>query len=113
MKKRTGEDAFRLESSDADRTKTEQEEAKSLSLHIDNLFDQNEDFGGEKVDLATGRPIDNSTATSREIDGITARKAGQAPIGKVVEAEDAAEKWLRENDPNHPQYVEKKDKKAM
>lgn len=83
----------------------EERESKEGHLHADNLFDENEDFAGEKVDLATGKPIDNSTATSEHIDGIVTRKADQAPIGKVVEAEDAAERWLRENDPTHPGYT--------
>lgn len=45
------------------------EESSNDRLHGSDLFDQDEDSAGEKYDLATGKPIDNSTVT--ELDGLT------------------------------------------
>ncbi len=47
------------------RPQFEQEEA-GIGMHDDNLFDQDENAAGEKVDLATGKRIDNSTQNPGE-----------------------------------------------
>ena len=37
-------------------------------LHFDNLYDEDEDRAGEKIDLATGEPIDNSDSLRHEME---------------------------------------------
>ena len=69
--------------------------------HTEDLFDQDEDAAGEKVNLATGKPIENSK--SRLPDDIRVREVAQEGdiMGPVEKDEDEAEKWLRKNDPNY------------
>jgi hypothetical protein len=46
-----------------DEKKVESRDGIVSDLHYGNLFDQNEDESGEKINLVDGRPIDNSTMT--------------------------------------------------
>lgn len=86
-------------------------------LHFDNLYDQNEDEAGEKVDLATGEPIDNSTAKNGDIDPEVVVREGRVVELDLRETgkDNAGEKWLRKNDPAHPGYTgaATKKKKTM
>jgi hypothetical protein len=72
-----------------------------LGNHFDNLFDENEDRAGERYDLATGRPIDNSTeaAPGDELTAIERRASdlSQDALGSIDEPEDEATRWLRKN----------------
>ena len=66
--------------------------------HVSNLFDENESrLGGERLDLATGKRID--TSTSDPLDGLEVHDATTLAVDDA--AGDAADKWLRENDPNY------------
>jgi|GEM_PF-6845115 len=80
---------------DAEALSDELKEAKAGEHHNSNLFDQNEDRAGEKTDLATGKPIDNSTDLGFE--HLTIREGN--PEESETEENDAAAQWLRENDP--------------
>lgn len=72
-----------------------------LGNHFDNLFDVNEDRAGERYDLSTGKPIDNSTAAAPgdELTPIERHAAdpSQDALGSIDEPEDEAARWLREN----------------
>lgn len=71
------------------------EEADNSGLHDADLYDQDEDGSGEKVDLVTGKPIDNSTQT-----GLEDLRVVNDTHDKDEHRNDAAAKWLRENDPD-------------
>lgn len=77
--------------------KDELKETSAGEHHFSNLFDQDEDRAGEKTDLATGRPIDNST--DHGIDQLSVHH--DIPAEVKDDEDDAAARWLRENDPNH------------
>jgi hypothetical protein len=87
---------FDAEGSEA--LEAELNETKAGEHHNSNLFDQDEDRAGEKVDLATGTPIDNST--DHGLGGLTIH---QTPHVESDDKNDAAAKWLRENDPEKKQ----------
>jgi hypothetical protein len=72
--------------------------------HFENLHDENEDRAGEKVNLATGKPIKNSgplESADMRLSVVKRGKENEDVLGKVEEEEDAAAKWLRENDPDY------------
>jgi hypothetical protein len=81
---------------DSSAPKDDAHEAAAGLLHSETLFDQNEDAAGESVNLATGRPIDNSTHTGME----DLRVVDSNHITSDESEDDAAARWLRENDPN-------------
>ncbi len=85
-----------------DRLGIEQEELASLTMHTSNLFDEDEDFAGQKVDEGTGERIDNSTARIEDLDRLDVLDGDvlQKPsdYDKAIE-EDEAAKWLAEHDP--------------
>lgn len=72
-------------------------------LHFDNLFNQDEDGSGSLLDIATGKPYDNSTFLATE--GLT-HISDEALVekDKHKSEDDAADAWLRNNDPEHPEY---------
>ena len=81
-----------------------EEEVKEVSEgsnHTENLFDLNEDIHGEKVDLATGKEIDNSTylghegATMVVVDDSEILEQTPGMVG--IDPNDEAAKWLAEN----------------
>lgn len=73
----------------------DQHEVQTGELHNETLYDQNEDGAGEKINLATGKNFDNSTYTGMEnLSIIDSSRHDES------EEEDAAAKWLRENDPD-------------
>lgn len=67
--------------------------------HFSGLYDLNEDMSGEKVDLATGKPINNSTndlgPQKLRIEKHTGGSEDALP--PLPKEKDAAAKWLREN----------------
>lgn len=67
--------------------------------HSENLFDQNEDAAGEKIDLATGKPFvndnDSVVAVSSNLYAVEAGSKDALP--DLPEENDAAAQWLREN----------------
>jgi hypothetical protein len=79
--------------------KRAQDEAKhGPSLHNDNLFDEDEDAYGERRDLATGKPIDNSTYTGMEgLTEVLPEDSSEDVLGTVKDDDDEAGRWLREN----------------
>ena len=77
------------------------EEQSNDKLHSEDLFDQDEDHAGEKIDLVTGKSIDNSTYTGLENLSIVDETADEEELTP-------GERWLRENDPTHPKYSGKK-----
>lgn len=87
----------RFTSFENDRAADESEDL--ISLHTENLFDQNEDMAGEKVNLATGEPINNDGPTDYEELSVidAAPHATGDALPPLPEEEDAAAKWLREN----------------
>jgi hypothetical protein len=66
--------------------------------HVNNLFDLNEDVYGETSDLATGRPIDNTGNDSIEEELTIVEPGSKDALPVLEEEDDAAAKWLREND---------------
>lgn len=76
--------------------KDELQEAASAEHHNSNLFDQDEDRSGEKIDLATGKKIDNST--DHGLDNLSVHH--DVPVREQEDEDDAAARWLRENDPD-------------
>ena len=71
-------------------------ELEGLSLHIDNLFDQNEDVHGQKVDEATGKEIRNDESPDMELTEVEAEDIKPLPEGQDFEDEDdEAAKWLK------------------
>ena len=82
------------------------DEFRARSIHhSDDLFDQNESPSGEKVDLSTGLPIDNSTSTGMEDLEVTevGKEDALPPLARQEDEaeEDKAEKWLRAHDPKY------------
>lgn len=81
------------------------EEARNDEHHNSDLFDQDEDGAGEKVDLATGKKIDNSTYTGKEDlrditdEELTAdtKEADLDELAKLISGNAEAEQWLKEN----------------
>ena len=62
------------------------------------LYDEDQDRAGERTDLATGKPIDNSTFTATE-DLI---EVAESELNETKEEmDDEADKWLKENDPDY------------
>lgn len=74
-------------------------EVESGELHNTNLYDQNEDPNGDKVDLGTGQAIDN-TSIERESEMLTGVSADELFSNNDEQSGDAADQWLRENDPD-------------
>jgi hypothetical protein len=74
----------------------ELKEAAAGEHHNSNLFDLDETLhGGEKTDLANGKRIDNST--DHGLDNLTVHD--DIPSDTKDDEDDAAARWLRENDP--------------
>jgi nickel-dependent lactate racemase len=75
-----------------------------VGMHSENLYDQNEDGAGHRLDPATGEPYDNSTYNGMEHltiqDHSIASGNGWDVLhdGEDREQEQAIEKWLRERD---------------
>lgn len=68
------------------------------TFHDYNLFDMNETKAGYTTDAATGKKLDNSTSTDRSIvekGGFTVHEGNEIP---VVDGDDPAALWLREQD---------------
>ena len=79
---------------------------RNMEMHNTNLFNQNEDAGGGRIDEATGKAYNNDRDSLRELDRLSLRTA-ETVEGMGLEKErepDAAELWLRQNDPSHPLY---------
>ena len=72
-------------------------EINDRDMHFSNLHDEDADQSGETVDLATGKKYDNSTETGLE--GLNKVDESELVTDEIVE--DAAEKWLKENDPDY------------
>jgi len=67
--------------------------------HSSDLFDQNEDLAGEKINLANGMPIvnDNDSMEAARM-ALSAVEAGaEDALPDLEEEDDAAAKWLRAN----------------
>jgi hypothetical protein len=70
-------------------------------IHNTGLYDLDEDKSGEKVDLATGKPIDNSSSDPGA-QKLYAVNGGKRPKGyndalpPIKDEDDAAAKFLRE-----------------
>jgi len=77
-----------------------EDEAGELSgHHSENLYDQNEDGAGEKVNLATGRQFvnDNDTVEAARNLMHAVEPGERDALPPIEEEDDAAAKWLREN----------------
>jgi hypothetical protein len=84
--------------------------------HFANLHDLDEDVAGEKLDPATGKAINNSgdveTADTKVHAFHRRLRGSQDVLGALPpeadkrnkKADQAAEDWLRQNDPDHPGY---------
>gem|GEM_PF-4421984 len=74
-------------------------------MHMDNLYDMEEDVFGQKVNEATGKKIDNTKGGAPDESNFHSRiidpsKEGDI-MGAVENEEDEATKWLRANDKKH------------
>lgn len=83
-----------------ERAKDEKNELEGLEVHNTNLFDHNEAPGGELVDEATGKRIDNSPKVSGADEDLTELELHDDPahtdvLPPIAEEDDAAAKWLR------------------
>ena len=81
--------------------KAKDEHRDLVGNHSENLYDQNEDAAGERVDLATGKPFDNNGLETIQDQLSEVKNGGRDALPDLPEEEDAAAAWLRENDPNH------------
>jgi hypothetical protein len=73
----------------------QREDALKDGYHFDNLFDQNEDEAGEKIDLITGKQIRNDTDTQPESIRYVSEKELTADDAIVKEIEDdITTKWF-------------------
>lgn len=67
--------------------------------HSENLYDQNEDAAGERIDLRTGLPFvndaDGAEATAHQMHAVEHGSTDALP--DLLEPEDDAARWLREN----------------
>lgn len=78
-------------------------------MHDSNLFDQNEDAAGERIDPANGIPYDNSTMIDKshlQTKGlgyeITSDDSSGDVMGELPQEFDAAAQWLLHHDqPEH------------
>ena len=78
------------------------EETVNDGQHNEDLFDQDEDHAGEKVDLATVKAFDNSTYTGTEdFQELAENKDGEdadfTELLKSVGDNEEARAWLRKN----------------
>lgn len=77
------------------------EESRTPGDHFDNLYDQDEDAAGQKIDEATGEQIDNSSSrdtTDEELTVVDPDTQSEDALGTIPEDADAAAQWLREHD---------------
>lgn len=77
-------------------------------LHDENLFDEDENAAGDKINAATGLPYDNSTMkdeTHMQTSGtgyeIAGGEGSDDVMGSLPKDFDEAAKWLRKHD-DHP-----------
>ncbi len=71
--------------------------------HVANLYDEDYDASGEKVDLATGKAIDTPTMHGEQVEDILTGHEGESDIFDI-DAEttgDEADKFLRDHDPDY------------
>ncbi|HTE57423.1 MAG TPA: hypothetical protein VK694_01675 [Verrucomicrobiae bacterium] len=69
------------------------EDTSTLGLHYNNLFDEDEDRGGELADPATGERYDNSTYA--ETEGLSVIAEDDLPTDEQPDIIDA---WLARHD---------------
>jgi hypothetical protein len=78
-------------------------DADVFGLHFDNLFDQDEDEAGSRINPATGNAYDNSTYTgteplTSEHDPMQRTDVSADVLPPVDEEDDEAARWLAEHD---------------
>jgi hypothetical protein len=84
-----------------DNLKARDETVGFLGTHDSDLYDQDEDRAGERRNLATGSPIDNSSEVPGTpiIHSTLKRTVGEDALPPEVGFDDdAAANWLKEND---------------
>jgi hypothetical protein len=89
------DDHIHFEDHGSEALKAEIKETAAGEHHFSNLYDQDEDRAGAKVDELDGKPIDNST--DHGLNNLTVHD--DIPSEKKDDEDDAAARWLRENDP--------------
>ena len=82
------------------RAKYEKRHLNMGKIHFEGLYDENEDRAGEKRDLATGKPIDNSKDDLGPINLKIkrGRKKSQDALPPLPEENDEAARWLKEQE---------------
>ncbi len=81
-----------------ERARGQQEDALKEGYHFDNLFDQNEDGAGEKINPETGEFIINDSDKDLENSEVMSiDNKGKLKDIKRTLKDEAATKWLREN----------------
>ncbi len=69
--------------------------------HFNNLYDEDEDRAGQKINEATGKQINNTPVVSGSDEKLTVQKikrgGSEDALGKLPEKNDAAARWLREH----------------
>lgn len=85
-----------------ERAKDERKHLNMYEEHFSRLYDQDEDMSGEKVDLATGERIDNSSQDPGAPElSVFKRKiteeGGQDALPPLPPEDDEAARWLREH----------------
>lgn len=88
----------------SDHNQKAKDELKILAgHHSEDLYDQDEDRAGEKMNLATGENFNNSESDPAHFKNLKILEpTGSADVlPPLREEEDAAAKWLRENDPKY------------
>jgi hypothetical protein len=76
------------------------DDEKDAAHHDSNLYDQNESRAGERIDLATGKPINNDGNDPAAADHtLRIVEPGVSDVlPPIKEENDQGLKWLREND---------------
>ena len=80
-----------------------EEGSLGAGLHNEGLFDDGADLAGESIDLRTGEPFNDSDEPNDglvEVGGEDRGDGSEDILPALSERNDAAAKWLRENDPN-------------
>ena len=75
----------------------------SIGDHFNNLYDENEDRAGQEIDESTGKKIMNSPpveGADEKLRLIVNNSRSEDVLGALPEDDDAAAKWLRDNDPD-------------
>jgi hypothetical protein len=80
-----------------DNERARDERKHVTSQHTEDLFDEGQDFTGEKIDLATGKPFEHKHLEPADSKMSVVEPGDRDALPPLEHEDDAAAKWLREN----------------